>query len=125
MNYTEKLRELEQVIDYLNENNFYNSLANRVYYFCFQSIILFLSGIYGSKEEYINDGDSTHKDTIDMYIKNKFTNPSDFRNKRDFNQEINRIKKLRMKADYDYIESITEEEAEDLMESFIKIRSLM
>lgn len=125
MNYTEKLRELEQVIDYLNENNFYNSLANRVYYFCFQSIILFLSGIYESKEKYINDGDSTHKDTINIYINNKFTNPSDFRNKRDFNQEINRIKKLRMKADYDYIESITKEEAEDLMESFIKIKSLM
>ena len=125
MNYTEKLRELEQVIDYLNENNFYNSLANRVYYFCFQSIILFLSGIYVNKEKYIKDGDSTHKDTIDMYIKNKFTNPSDFRNKRDFSQEINRIKKLRMKADYDYIDSITEEEAEDLMESFIKIKSLM
>lgn len=125
MNYTEKLRELEQVIDYLNENNFYNSLANRVYYFCFQSIILFLSGIYGSKEEYIKDGDSTHKDTIDMYIKNKFTNPSDFKKKRDFGQEINRIKKLRMKADYDYIDSITEEEAEDLMESLKKIKSLM
>lgn len=125
MNYTEKLRELEQVINYLNENNFYNSLANRVYYFCFQSIILFLSGIYGSKEEYIKDGDSTHKDTIDMYIKNKFTYPSDFRNKRDFSQEINRIKKLRMKADYDYIDSITEEEAEDLMESLKKIKSLM
>ena len=61
----------------------------------------------------------------DMYIKNKFTYPSDFRNKRDFSQEINRIKKLRMKADYDYIDSITEEEAEDLMESLKKIKSLM
>lgn len=125
MNYTEKLIELEQVIDYLNENNFYNSLANRVYYFCYQSIILFLSGIYESKEKYIKDRDSTHNDTINIYINNKFTNPSDYRNKRDFNQEINRIKKLRMKADYDYIESITKEEAEDLMESFIKIKSLM
>ncbi|MFR8505964.1 MAG: hypothetical protein ACLVCA_02780 [Peptoniphilus sp.] len=124
MNYTEKLVEIEKVINYLNENNYNNSLANRIYYFCFQSMILSLNDIYDEKERYLKDGESTHKYTLEMYLKTRFVKPHEIKDKQNFYRRINQVKKLRIKADY-YKDSLSKDEAKDLMEIFLILKKLM
>lgn len=124
MDYTEKLEEIDIVINYLNKNNYNNSLANRIYYFCFLSMILSLDDIYDKKERYIKDGESTHEYTLEMYLKMRFTKPHEIKDKQIFFRSVNRIKKLRIKADY-YKDSLSKDEAEDLMEIFLNLKLLM
>lgn len=125
MEYTEKLEEIEKVIEYLNKEKFYNSLANRVYYFCYQCMIMFLNDIYSDKREYIKNNWSTHEDTINAYIQNKFYGPNSQKDKQNFSKNINKLKRLRKKADYKVYESISNDEASDIINGFNVIKNIV